>query len=158
MYTELLTIKEKYWIMKSTNENKYIECRKCLILRKTILEILMGFLGLIWILIIFFPSKVFPQQHPTTHNNLVFFVESNTISNTNHIAFCESDFCLNHPNSEGAIITEQYCDVSNSCSEGCVRRWIDQSSYTPSGGFNPPEYSNGRNFGQDESMVLLPQN
>lgn len=58
---------------------------------------------------------------------------------------------MNHPNSEAAIITEQYCDIINSCDSGCVRRELDQSNYIPSGGFNPTEYTSGRNFGKDDS-------
>lgn len=93
----------------------------------------------------------YSQFHPTDLSDLVFFVESKDIVINDHVAFCETNACLNHPNSEGASIIEQYCDVSNSCAEGCVRRWLDQSDYVPSGGFNSPEYTSGRNFGQDDS-------
>ncbi len=102
-------------------------------------------------------SKLHAQFNPKDLNDLVFFVESTNLSTTHHIATCESDFCLNHSNTEGAVITEQYCDVTNDCDEGCVRRWIDQSNYIENSAgdaptFNPPEYTNGRNFGQDDSV------
>ncbi|MDO5977959.1 hypothetical protein [Flavivirga spongiicola] len=118
--------------------------------RKATFELL--FSVLIWISLIgvLTSTKVHAQFKPKDVSDLVFFVESANISESHHVATCESDFCLNHPNSESAIITEQYCDVSNSCGEGCVRRWLDQSDYMPSGGFNPPEYTSGRNFGQDD--------
>ena len=107
---------------------------------------------LLWVFLFFILSlvKAHAQFNPKDVSDLVFFVESANISTINHVAACETDFCLNHPSSESAIITEQYCDVTNSCGEGCVRRWLDQSNYMPSGGFNPPEYTSGRNFGQDD--------
>ncbi len=109
------------------------------------------------ILMLFGLSKVHAQFNPKDVSDLMFFVESTNLSTSHHIATCESNFCLNHSNTEGAIITEQYCDVTNDCSEGCVRRWIDQSNYTQNSVgdppiFNPPEYTNGRNFGQDDSV------
>jgi len=90
------------------------------------------------------------SQNPTNISDLVFFVESIAIDINLHVANCNTTACLSHPNSEQAPIEEQYCDAT-SCSDGCVRRWQDQSSYIPSGGFNPPEYTQGRNFGQDDS-------
>ena len=119
--------------------------------RKRFLETVMFVIIFLWIFLFIGLTNVFAQFHPTDVSDLSFFVESSTIDENLHIANCNSNFCLNHPNSESAIISEQYCDTDNSCSEGCVRRWIDQSSYMPAGGFNPPEFANGRNFGQDDA-------
>ncbi len=120
-------------------------------LQKKYLEYLMIVLSFLWGYLIFGLTNGFAQSNPVEINDLMFFVESKSITVSNHISFCESSFCLNHPNTENAIISEQYCDVAGSCEEGCVRRWLDLSDYMPAGGFNPPEYTNGRNFGQDDS-------
>ncbi len=145
---QLLLIKEIVFYKKRNKE--IFETIKILKKRKSVFEVVIPVL--IWFLIFFLIStlKTHAQFVPSDVSDMVFFVESADLSTTNHVATCETDFCLNHPNSESAIITEQYCDVTNSCGNGCVRRWLDQSSYVPSGGFNPPEYTSGRNFGQDD--------
>jgi hypothetical protein len=90
------------------------------------------------------------QFNPTDLDTLVFFVESTRIDTHYHVARCITNACLNHPNTEQAPIAEQYCDLTV-CPDGCVRRWPDQSGTLPYGGFNPPEFTEGRNFGQDDS-------
>lgn len=127
------------------------ETLKILKKRKAAFELIFSILVWLSLISILTTTKAYAQFNPKDVSNLVFFVESANIDTGNHVATCESNFCLTHPNSESAIITEQYCDVTDSCAEGCVRRWIDQSDYVPGGGFNPPEYTNGRNFGQDDS-------
>nr|WP_321232759.1 T9SS type A sorting domain-containing protein [uncultured Psychroserpens sp.] len=134
--------------LKNSDIEKNIEMLKK---RKRILESVMLFIIALWFFLLFGLTNGYAQTEPEDISDMVFFVESAEINTSQHIANCNSDFCLNHPNSESAIITEQYCDTDNSCTEGCVRRWIDQSNYTPPGGFNPPEYTNGRNFGQDDA-------
>jgi len=94
------------------------------------------------------PAKA--QFFPTDLDTLVFFIQSIDIDTDLHVAHCVDSFCLNHPNTEQAPIAEQYCDLTT-CPDGCVRRWIDRSGYVPSNGFDPPEYTNGRNFGQDDA-------
>ncbi len=124
------------------------------ILKRTKENFDLVFSILIWSSLIFVlnVTQLHAQFNPKDVSDLAFFVESNAINTTNHIAFCETNDCLNEANTEGAAIADQYCDVTNDCGEGCVRRWIDQSSYIPGTGFNPPEYTNGRNFGQDDSV------
>lgn len=145
-------VRIKYLRMRVRNKNQFEESEKSLKKEKKVILIIFNIIILLIIYaIILANSFLSAQNDPTTHSNMVFFVETaNSIINTsNHVSYCESQACLNHPNSEGAIITEQYCDVTNSCEDGCVRRWLDQSSYA--GNFNPPEYTVGRNFGQDDS-------
>lgn len=89
------------------------------------------------------------QFDPASLDTLVFFIQSTDIDTSLHVAYCNDSSCYNHPNSEQAPIAEQYCDLSG-CTDGCVRRWPDRSNYVPANGFNPPEYTNGRNFGQDD--------
>ncbi len=89
------------------------------------------------------------QFMPEDLDTLVFFVQSIDIDTNLHVAHCADSFCFNHPNTEQAPIDEQYCDIT-ACPDGCVRRWIDRSDYVPANGFNPPEYTHGRNFGQDD--------
>ena len=125
--------------------------------RNKIFKVIMILMISLWVFFIVGLRNGFAQFNPTDISELVFFVESKNIDTSNHVAYCESDFCLNHPNTEGAIIAEQYCDVTNDCGEGCVRRWIDQSNYIINNNgnppvFNPPEYTNGRNFGQDDRV------
>lgn len=118
---------------------------------RTFIKALFLIVIYLWIVLISNSFTLFAQTNPVDVSDLEFFVESDYITSSLHVATCESNFCLTHPNSENAPIIDQYCDVTNSCGEGCVRRWIDKSNYTPSGGFNLPEYFNGRNFGQDDS-------
>lgn len=89
------------------------------------------------------------QTLPTDIDDLVFFLESIAIDPELHVAYCETEECFLDEATETAPIDEQYCDGA-SCGNGCVRRWPDQSDYDPPAGFNPPEYTIGRNFGQDD--------
>ncbi|TGV01180.1 hypothetical protein [Flavivirga rizhaonensis] len=142
LYNEIIFYKRR---------NKEIEkIQQILKKRKATFELVFSILVWVSLICILTSTKVYAQFKPKDVSDLVFFVESAIIDETHHVATCESEFCLNHPNSESAIITEQYCDVTDSCDEGCVRRWLDQSDYVPGGGFNPPEYTSGRNFGQDD--------
>ncbi len=90
------------------------------------------------------------QTQPGDIGDLVFHLESTAIQTSLHVAYCTTNSCLEHPNSEGAPIAEQYCDTGV-CGDGCLRRWPDLSGYIPPGGFSPPEYTIGRNFGQDDA-------
>ncbi len=144
-------IQNKFPHYQSPNNDEVSGNIKSLKKTKTVLEFILWIILIVWIYIFAGAANIFAQFNPKDVNNLSFFVESLELDTSQHIAHCETNFCLDHPNTEGAIITEQYCDVTSSCSEGCVRRWLDQSDYVPSGGFNPPEYTSGRNFGQDDS-------
>ncbi len=126
--------------------------------RKDIFESVFAVLLWVFFVLITSSANLHAQAfNPKDVSDLMFFVESTNLSETHHIATCESNSCLEHPNTEGAVIAEQYCDVTNDCGEGCVRRWIDQSNYTQNSAgdppvFNAPEYTNGRNFGQDDNI------
>lgn len=113
-------------------------------------ELIFSILAWSSLIFIFNVANVHAQSNPKDISNLMLFVESDNLNTTNHIAYCETNDCLNESNTEGAPIADQYCDVSGDCGEGCVRRWLDQSNYT--GTFNPPEYTLGRDFGQDDSI------
>lgn len=89
------------------------------------------------------------QFSPLDLDTIRFFVQSTYIDTVLHVARCTTSTCLNEPNTEQAPIAGQYCDLTV-CPDGCVRRWPDRSGYVPAGGFNPPEYTEGRNFGQDD--------
>lgn len=126
---------------------------------KATFDLIFSIFTWLFIISVFSITQVYAQFNPNDVSDLVFFVETSnsSISETHHVATCETDFCLNHSNSEAAVITEQYCDVTGSCNEGCVRRWIDQSNYIENNNgdapvFYAPEYTNGRNFGQDDSV------
>ncbi|PIA80685.1 hypothetical protein BFR04_15865 [Gaetbulibacter sp. 4G1] len=152
----------KLFPLKNCNENRMSAEERLIMIRnkefqsnikqlkkgKVVLGYTFVFFISLLMFLLFGGLKAHAQFNPKDVSDLMFFVESANLSTTHHVANCESDFCLNHPNSESAIITEQYCDVTDSCGDGCVRRWIDQSTYA--GTFNPPEYTNGRNFGQDD--------
>ncbi len=82
--------------------------------------------------------------HPTQLDNLGFFVE------TNHglqVATCNTQECFDADSGEPLVL--QYCDTDR-FPDGCVRRWEDQSGYDPPNGFDDPEWTAGRDFGQDD--------
>lgn len=130
---------------------KIIQTIKLLTIRKKIFKIILLIILFFWLVLLTNGFAVRAQSNPKNINNLIFFLESIEINPSLHVAYCQSVDCLNHPNTEQALIAMQYCDLS-SCGSGCLRRWPDQSTYTPTGaGFIAPEYVNGRNFGQDDS-------
>ncbi len=82
--------------------------------------------------------------HPTQLDNLGFFVESN---HGLQIATCNTQECFDADAGEPLVL--QYCDTDR-FPDGCVRRWEDQSGYDPPAGFDDPEWTAGRDFGQDD--------
>jgi hypothetical protein len=85
-----------------------------------------------------------PGFRPTDLDNLRFFVESiHGVS----IATCATAECRAAP--DWSSLELMYCDTGR-FPAGCVRRWEDQSGYVYPGGFRPPEWTAGRDFGQDD--------
>lgn len=82
--------------------------------------------------------------HPTNLPGLELFIES---THGLQIARCASLDCFDA--GENAPLAEQYCDTET-FPDGCLRRWQDQSSYRPDRPFEPPEWTAGRDFGQDD--------
>ena len=82
--------------------------------------------------------------HPSEIDGLVFFVES---THGLQVATCSSLDCFDA--GENAPLNRQYCDTEI-FPDGCLRRWVDQSTYRPARGFKPPEHISGRDFGQDD--------
>ncbi|MEM9594675.1 MAG: LamG domain-containing protein, partial [Acidobacteriota bacterium] len=82
--------------------------------------------------------------HPTDVSGLQFFVESRSGMTA---ATCDTESCRTAGDNAG--LDQQYCDLSV-FPQGCVRRWRDQSGFSPTGGFEPPEWTAGRDFGQDD--------
>ncbi len=82
--------------------------------------------------------------HPREIDGLVFFVES---IHGLQVASCSSLDCFDA--GENAPLARQYCDTEV-FADGCLRRWIDQSTYRPALAFEPPEWASGRDFGQDD--------
>jgi len=145
-----LNIHEDVDMIKLDNM-KIIETIKLLTYRKKIFRMALLVILFLWLFMLTNEFKIQAQSNPKDINNLIFFLESIEIDPSLHVAYCQSIDCLNHPNTEQALIAKQYCDIS-SCGTGCLRRWPDQSTYVPTGaGFKAPEYINGRNFGQDDA-------
>lgn len=87
-----------------------------------------------------------PHQgfHPRDLPGTRFFVESRTGVT---VAFCDTETCRTA--GDNAPLEAQYCDLT-AFPDGCVRRWRDDSDYLPSIDFEPPEWTTGRDFGQDD--------
>lgn len=160
-------VKEQFDLKKEIvsykKRNRQIkETMKILQKRKTIFELVLSIVTWLSIISLLISTKAYSQVIPS---GMKFFVESADIRHNNtvptddatdlDIARCETNDCLTEPFTELVSIDGQYCDVTNDCGEGCVRRWLDQSDYSINNDGNPttfdlPEYSTGRNFGQDD--------
>ena len=86
-----------------------------------------------------------PPSSLSDIDNLEFFVDTTAGL---QIAKCASLDCFYA--GEGAPLKEQYCDT-DVFPDGCLRRWIDRSDFVPPRGFKPPEWTSGRDFGQDDT-------
>ncbi len=88
---------------------------------------------------------------PAALADLRFYIQSTVFEDeatrARSIATCNTEACFTVGN--GAPIEQQYCDTTQ-FPGGCIRRWDDLSGYLPLGGFRPPEWVRGRNFGQDD--------
>lgn len=88
---------------------------------------------------------------PADIAGLRFYIQSTVFEDPStrarSIATCNTQACFDAGNL--ASIANQYCDTIR-FPEGCIRRWDDLSGYLPPGGFRPPEWIAGRNFGQDD--------
>lgn len=88
---------------------------------------------------------------PADLDDIEFYIQSTVFedpsSYSRSIATCNTATCFAAGNL--APIEQQYCDTTQ-FPEGCIRRWDDLSGYLPLGGFRPPEWLMGRNFGQDD--------
>ncbi|MCG8456729.1 MAG: LamG domain-containing protein, partial [Holophagales bacterium] len=82
--------------------------------------------------------------HPTDLDGVTFFVESR---HGLTLARCPEPECF--AELDTAAIAQQYCDTTT-YPDGCVRRWQDQSLYQPPVDFEPPEWLQGHDFGQDD--------
>ncbi len=90
------------------------------------------------------PPEASLAFHPREIDGLAFLVES---THGLQVATCSSLDCFDA--GENAPLDRQYCDTEV-FPDGCLRRWVDQSSYRPARGFEPPEHLSGRDFGQDD--------
>lgn len=92
-----------------------------------------------------------PGFTPGDIPGLQFHIQSTVFENPStyarSIARCNTQACYEAGNL--ATIDNQYCDTTQ-FPDGCIRRWDDLSGYLPLGGFRPPEWIVGRNFGQDD--------
>jgi len=92
-----------------------------------------------------------PGFSPAAIADVEFYIQSTVFEDpavfARSIATCNSAPCYAAGNL--ATIGQQYCDTAQ-FPGGCIRRWDDQSGYLPPGGFRPPEWIRGRNFGQDD--------
>ncbi|MEM9556883.1 MAG: LamG domain-containing protein [Acidobacteriota bacterium] len=82
--------------------------------------------------------------HPVDLPGVRFFVESRVGV---AVAACDTSDC--RAAGDNAPLDRQFCDLST-FPDGCARRWQDQSDYVPALGFEPPEWTRGRDFGQDD--------
>lgn len=82
--------------------------------------------------------------HPTDLADVAFFVESR---HGLGVATCKTAAC--QAAGDNVPLAQHYCDT-DLFPYGCARRWEDHSAYTPPIPFEPPEWLNGRDHGQDD--------
>ena len=82
--------------------------------------------------------------HPTDLSEVDFFVETRQGLT---VATCNTQDCLEA--GDNVPLAQQYCDTSQ-FPNGCIRRWEDQSAYVPPVPFEAPEWTAGRDHGQDD--------
>ena len=82
--------------------------------------------------------------HPTDLSSVDFFVESRRGLS---IATCNTQACRDA--GDNVPLAQQFCDT-DTFPNGCIRRWEDQSSFTPPIPFESPEWVAGRDHGQDD--------